>query len=362
MSADRTVIDDIMRLMIENGRKAAEQRAIVGLDSLRPEPAARLRLCAWLLDNGFAGLPGLVFALRELAMAPDASPKAVFLFGFAFADIAESDADYTRAARTVCKAVAQAPHEALYVFWAAYLFVMGGAYRQAADMFGRLSAMSGPNGIGGWPGFLERLQSGATHVSMTFGDHAINVPLRLFSKQAVTALLSFSAGQLTESAEIARLLRFMPRGGTFVDVGHLVGEYTLSFMTRTECAAVVAFDGNAAATETLSATLRGLPDLGRPVEWRLETAFLGRGDDGTRSLDSFGLTTADVVKIDVDGYEFDLLHGARDTLRRLRPVVQIEVKDVTEAPVRRFFGDLGYRAVDETGHGDYRNIVWQPKD
>ena len=50
------------------------------------------------------------------------------------------------------------------------------------------------------------------------------------------------------------------------------------------------------------------------------------GDINCRTLDSFGLTNVDFVKIDVDGFELPLLQGARQTLTQNNPVVNIEMK------------------------------------
>jgi len=52
-------------------------------------------------------------------------------------------------------------------------------------------------------------------------------------------------------------------------------------------------------------------------------------DTGTiecRTLDSFELTELDFVKIDVDGFELNVLDGARQTLSMNSPVINIEMK------------------------------------
>jgi len=41
-------------------------------------------------------------------------------------------------------------------------------------------------------------------------------------------------------------------------------------------------------------------------------------------LDAFGLARLDILKIDVEGMEADVLVGARDTLRRCRPILYVE--------------------------------------
>ena len=71
------------------------------------------------------------------------------------------------------------------------------------------------------------------------------------------------------------------------------------------------------------------------------------GDIQCRTLDSFGLTNVDFVKIDVDGFEVPLLEGARDTLTKNTAVINIEMKrDKRLDTVKRaeaILRDLGYR-------------------
>lgn len=55
---------------------------------------------------------------------------------------------------------------------------------------------------------------------------------------------------------------------------------------------------------------------------------VGAGGDRAelRSLDSFRFEHVSVLKIDVEGYENEVLKGASDTIRRNRPVILIEIR------------------------------------
>lgn len=44
-----------------------------------------------------------------------------------------------------------------------------------------------------------------------------------------------------------------------------------------------------------------------------------------RTLDSFGFTDVDIIKIDVEGHEFEVLHGAEKTIMDNLPVLQLEM-------------------------------------
>lgn len=46
-----------------------------------------------------------------------------------------------------------------------------------------------------------------------------------------------------------------------------------------------------------------------------------------RTLDSYTLKHVDLLKIDCDGYEYFVVLGALDTIRRCRPVIVVEQKD-----------------------------------
>ncbi|MCE8000252.1 MAG: FkbM family methyltransferase [Rhodobiaceae bacterium] len=70
-------------------------------------------------------------------------------------------------------------------------------------------------------------------------------------------------------------------------------------------------------------------------------------DVEARTLDSFRLEEVGFIKIDVEGWEENVLHGARETLRRNQPVVMAEFVDAY-APgvlsrVPAFFDELNYK-------------------
>ena len=81
--------------------------------------------------------------------------------------------------------------------------------------------------------------------------------------------------------------------------------------------------------------------------------FLNAPDQASSSVripvmaidDVFNLKALRLIKIDVEGMEIDVLRGAEQTIRRLRPILYIENEwpDPSE-PVLRAVRDLGYRS------------------
>jgi len=50
------------------------------------------------------------------------------------------------------------------------------------------------------------------------------------------------------------------------------------------------------------------------------------GDTQITKLDSLNIDNVDYIKIDCEGYEYRVLHGAENTIKRCRPIVVIEQK------------------------------------
>ena len=148
----------------------------------------------------------------------------------------------------------------------------------------------------------------------------------------------------------AHLEEFFPRyvkpGSTVIDAGAHIGTHTLAFARLAgPQGRVYAFEPQRKIYRELVYNLRlngaanvvplrfALGDAARVIE--MSQAVLGNeggtpigigGDKAEmRTLDSFGFRNVSFIKIDVEGAEDLVLDGARDTIRRNRPVILIEI-------------------------------------
>lgn len=82
-----------------------------------------------------------------------------------------------------------------------------------------------------------------------------------------------------------------------------------------------------------------------------------------RTLDSYNFEEVDVIKIDTEGYELLVLEGAENTIKRNRPIVQIECVEIQPRAFGRtiqelmdYFNDRDY--VITTADGQVRGADW----
>ncbi len=112
---------------------------------------------------------------------------------------------------------------------------------------------------------------------------------------------------------------------TGIDVGAAQGELTLYLLKRTEASRVIAYDPNPEydATFTRNLMMNGLGDDSRLDRRR---QFVGNGSNGTARLDDLnGLVTSPVfIRVDVDGYEMDVLEGSVGLLDKMKVRLLIE--------------------------------------
>lgn len=77
------------------------------------------------------------------------------------------------------------------------------------------------------------------------------------------------------------------------------------------------------------------------------------------TVDALNLTDLDLLQLDVEGYEWHALAGAVETLKRCRPLVQIELRNFTErygksdVEVRALLAELGYREISQQPGNDF---------
>jgi FkbM family methyltransferase len=170
--------------------------------------------------------------------------------------------------------------------------------------------------------------------------------------------------------ELLHLDALMPKGSVAVDVGANCGLY--SYALAQIASKVYAFEINSRLTAELelyrSAKIEvihcGLSATSETVT--LYTPVTERGFEMAgwstldakhlppcskmksrqvcvKPLDTFRLPEIDFLKINVVGHEVHVLNGARETIARCRPTVQIEVKDVNVQAVDSYFAAADYR-------------------
>lgn len=170
------------------------------------------------------------------------------------------------------------------------------------------------------------------------------------------------------------LLNLMPRGGVAVDVGTNVGEVALALaMAGGRDARVIGFEPN---PRTFARCVRNVA-LNRAPNVEVHNLALGHraglssletpsphncagdrlrpegaltpGEETVRvdTLDEFvarrSLERLDLLKVDVEGFELNVLRGAEAVLRKFRPVLFVELSDV-------LLSHQGCRAADVVRH------------
>jgi FkbM family methyltransferase len=178
-----------------------------------------------------------------------------------------------------------------------------------------------------------------------------------------------------------RIMQFARPGGTFIDVGANIGYFTMRAARQLGVNGHVhAFEPMRRAYDRLvrHVTLNHLDNVTthrlivtdrsrgpQTVTFRNSWKMFGAAPEPqapeqieTVSLDDYaprlGLSRLDVMKIDVDGYEYKVLQGARETLRRFGPALVLEIGGYTMNAVGDSVADLvglleglGYRFYSE---------------
>ena len=223
------------------------------------------------------------------------------------------------------------------------------------------------------------------------------VTMRLDPKDMVTRAILVN--RTWEPSTTDALMRRLPPGGTFVDVGAHVGWYSLKAAKVVgPNGRVIAIDPNREILAELRANIAAskaasivtvVPVACAASESTLTFYATARGNTGESSLaranasQDFSIAASypvrarrlddilkdaavsrvDEIKIDVEGAEFLVLQGAADTLARFRPLMAVEVNDrqlkamgSSAAEVTAFLRSHGYEA--EGRHEE--NVLFVP--
>lgn len=183
-----------------------------------------------------------------------------------------------------------------------------------------------------------------------------------------------------EPATIALLKRHTSQGDTVIEVGANVGAHTLLLAKLVgPSGTVYAFEPTQYAQNKLRANMDLNPDLKARIVVRSELVTNHAGQTPVRhitssfpvrpggsprevvhgkaiALDKEAFAKVNLLKIDVDGYDFKVLEGATELLKKFKPYVLIELSEYTlnaqGDSVRDIFGllmSLGYSGIYEKG-------------
>jgi len=140
-----------------------------------------------------------------------------------------------------------------------------------------------------------------------------------------------------------RSIELCSKRGTALDIGANVGLWARDLVDN--FAKVVAFEPVAVFRECLEKNVTGANFFISPLALgdhdtqatmiitegnsghsHLDPATLGTGDVQVVKLDNLNMEDVDYIKIDCEGYEYRVLQGAEQTVKRWRPIMVIEQK------------------------------------
>jgi FkbM family methyltransferase len=181
--------------------------------------------------------------------------------------------------------------------------------------------------------------------------------------------------------------RYLPKDGVFVDVGANYGSQCIRLAGK--CKKIYAFEPQKFIYDCLIETIRlneitnieafnvGLGDRATRLEtfqgpqshlaygtFQASSSWLREDSNGSiecKTLDSFNLGKIDLIKTDCQGYDYKVLVGATNTIKRDRPVIVFEVEphpldgSSTVGDFRNFLSQFGY-SITEIAENNYLAI------
>ena len=172
-----------------------------------------------------------------------------------------------------------------------------------------------------------------------------------------------------ENRELSQIKKYINTGDVILDIGANIGNHTIYFLMECKAKYVYCFEPTKHTFEILRKNIE-INNLSDDVELynfalgSIETnghMDINKGDAGANHviLDKDGDVVVkrldqvvfdkkiDFVKIDVEGFEYDVLIGAEDVLKKYRPIIYIEIFDSNYDKVNSVLNKMGYFMVEK---------------
>ena len=174
-------------------------------------------------------------------------------------------------------------------------------------------------------------------------------------------------GEIWEPTQQKLFEKYIQSGDVVVDAGAFVGSHTLKLAKLAAPGKVHAFEPQEKLPQLIADNMR-LNNLTNvqvyPValggkNCQTTMKYINHGNKGAspisgclpneengtelRTIDSFRFQHVDFMKIDVEGFELEVLKGAEKTLKRDMPVLMIEIGFVNQKRVLPYIESLGYK-------------------
>lgn len=177
--------------------------------------------------------------------------------------------------------------------------------------------------------------------------------------------------------------KYIPENAVICDIGANIGNHSIFFKEFTHPKRIYAFEPVKHTYGILKRNLQlnhckgiieayniGLgskesrADVFRPSKKNSGSNQLkvsGNGEVQVRTLDSFCFDNIDFMKIDVEGFEYDVLLGGDETLKRCSPVILIEIFSDNYEKVNTLMDQYGYEKMDEPILADRHDYLFMKR-
>jgi FkbM family methyltransferase len=224
----------------------------------------------------------------------------------------------------------------------------------------------------GWFHLAERMALGQMEARFEKFGKKFCFRMTCFNTQAVESDLAHLTGRFTEERELEFLAGALQGCKSCVEVGALVGNHTVFLATTYKPKNYLVVDADERSICETSANVELNRGNYPQTTFRfVESALAGAsGEDvrigpksvTTRTLEELLPEDVDFLKIDIDGMEGPLLEPLVRFVRDKSLRIFIEVQSPLLTEYEKKMGEVGYKIVHRSDHGNYSNLFFQRPD